>query len=86
MPRRLAHKRAFAGTFMAAVVLSRALSGVTEISVTAAAAVAIRPLPADSVPVSVAAVAFPDAGSGWALGTDGGATRIWHTGASPACW
>ena len=43
-------------------------------------------MPADSVPVSVAAVAFPDAGSGWALGTDGGATRIWHTGASPACW
>ena len=34
----------------------------------------------------MAAVAFPDAASGWALGTDSGVTRIWHTGTAGAGW
>jgi photosystem II stability/assembly factor-like uncharacterized protein len=93
MPRHSAHKRAFVCIIVAAVVLT----GVTEISVTAGAeaaprAVAPAPAPASApalpagAPAAVTAVAFPDAASGWALGTGGGATRIWHTGTAGAAW
>lgn len=94
MPRLLVHKRAFVST----IVTALALSGAADISVPARAANVPRTLPAGAtrtlstgalpagVAESVTAVAFPDASAGWALGADGGATRIWHTATPGSAW
>lgn len=93
MPRHLAHKRAIAGTIVAAVVTGGLIAAPSPAraataparAATRAATATTRALTAGTA-VSVTAIAFPDAASGWALGSEGNGTRIWHTDTAGSAW
>src|SRR5487761_274688 len=83
MPRHWACLRAFAVTIAAVLALASTTSTATAVTrATSASGIALTA----GVTAVVTAVAFPDRASGWALGQEGGAARIWHTGTAGATW